>query len=166
MLRRIAFPLLLGVLLGSSAYGQKWADNMFETHGHDFGSVARGAKAEFEFDLSNIYLEDVHIASVRSSCGCTQVRIKNQDLKTYQKSAIIAKINSHSFSGDRGATITVTFDKPFHAEVRLKSKVYIRTDVVFSPDSVQVGQVDEGTFVEKKIRRHFVGEYWNRVDQL
>ena len=157
MLRRTALALLLGVLAGSSAYGQEWADNMFETTSHDFGSIARGAKAEFEFALSNIYLEDVHIASVRSSCRCTQVRIKKPDLKTYEKSAIVAKINSHTFSGDRGATITVTLDKPFYAEVRLKSKVYIRTDVVFSPDSVQVGEIEEGTAVEKKISIDYSG---------
>ena len=157
MLRRTALALLAGVLVGSSASGQKWADAMFETTSHDFGSVARGAKAEFEFVLSNIYLEDVHIASVRSSCGCTQVRIKKPDLKTYEESAVIAKINSHSFSGDRGATVTVTIDKPFYAEVRLKSKVYIRTDVVFSPDSVQVGEVDEGTPVEGKISIDYSG---------
>ncbi len=157
MLRRTALALLVGVLAGSSAYGQKWADTMFETTSHNFGSVARGAKAEFEFVLSNIYLEDVHIASVRSSCGCTQVRIKKPDLKTYEKSAIVAKINSKSFTGDRGATLTVTIDKPFYAEVRLKSKVYIRSDVVFSPDSVQVGEIEEGTAVEKKISIDYVG---------
>ena len=165
MLARAILALTAGVLLGSSASGQKWADNMFETTSHDFGSVARGAKAEFEFVLSNIYLEDVHIASVRSSCGCTQVRIKQPDLKTYEKSAIIAKINSHSFFGDRGATITVKLDKPFRAEVRLRSKVYIRTDVVFSPDSVQVGEVDEGTPVQKKISINYAGRSnWQILD--
>jgi hypothetical protein len=159
MLRRAALTLLLVALVGSSASAQKWADNMFKTTTHNFGSVARGAKAEFEFVLSNLYLEDVHISSVRSSCGCTQVRIKKPDLKTYEKGAIVAKINSHSFSGDRGATVTVTFDKPFYAEVRLTSKVYIRTDVVFSPDSVQVGEVDEGTPVQKKISIDYVGRH-------
>jgi hypothetical protein len=157
MLRRAALTLLVVALVGSSASAQKWADKMFKTTTHDFGSVARGAKAEFEFVLSNLYLEDVHIASVRSSCGCTQVRIKKPDLKTYEKGAIVAKINSHSFSGDRGATVTVTFDKPFYAEVRLTAKVYIRTDVVFSPDSVQVGEVDEGTPVQKKISIDYAG---------
>ena len=49
---------------------QQWAKDMFETTKHDFGTVARGAKAEFRFELTNRYLEDVHIAGVRSSCGC------------------------------------------------------------------------------------------------
>ena len=165
MLRRAALVLLAGMVVGSSASGQKWADNMFETTSHDFGSVARGAKAEYEFVLSNIYLEDVHITSVRSSCGCTQVRIKKPDLRTYEKSAIIAKINTQSFSGNRGATVTVTIDKPYRAEVRLKTKVHIRTDVVFSPDSVQMGEIDEGACVQKKIQISYSGRSnWQILD--
>ena len=29
---------------------------------HDFGTVARGAKAEYRFDFENLYMEDVHVA--------------------------------------------------------------------------------------------------------
>ena len=81
MLRKAVLGLLLAVLAGSPVVGQQWAGRMFEQTRHDFGSVARGAKTEYEFVLSNIYLEDVHIASVRTSCGCTTPRIKKPWLK-------------------------------------------------------------------------------------
>ena len=49
----------------------------------------------------------------------------------------------------------------------MKSKVYIRTDVVFSPDSVQVGEVDEGTPVEKKISISYSGRSdWRILDVI
>ena len=115
MLRKTTCTLLLTLLMGSTASAQDWARKMFETTNHDFGSVARGAKAEHEFVLKNIYLEDVHIVAVRSSCGCTTPRIAKEWLKTYEQGAIIAHYNTGSFLGRKGATLSVTIDKPFYA---------------------------------------------------
>lgn len=157
MLRKAGLAVVLILTVGSSVFGQQWARKMFKESKHDFGSVARGAKAEYEFEFSNIYMEDIHVASVRASCTCTQVEIKNRDLKTYEKGAIVAKFNTKAFRGARGATLTVTFDKPFYAQVRLHVKGYIRSDVVLSPGSVQLGSVDQGTPAEKKIAINYAG---------
>ncbi len=151
MLRRASFALMLVLMAGSSALGQEWARKMFKETSHDFGSVAHGAKTEFRFELSNIYLEDVHIASVRSSCGCTSPSIEAPSLKTYEKGAIVAKYNSHLFYGHKGATITVTIDKPFYATVQLHVKGYIRSEVEFTPGSVQFGAIDRGQSAEKTV---------------
>ena len=99
------------------------------------------AKQIFEFELQNIYKEDIHISRVRASCGCTIPSIKKHDLKTWETGAIIAEYNTRSFLGKRGATVTVTIDKPFPAEVQLTVKGYIRSDVTFSPALVQFGDV-------------------------
>ena len=77
MIRKFLFSLCLFGLLGGIANAQEWARKMFEVRSHDFGSVARDAKTEYEFVLQNIYEEDVHIASVRASCGCTTPSITN-----------------------------------------------------------------------------------------
>ncbi len=165
MLGRAAVAWVGILLVGSSASGQQWARKMFETTAHDFGSVARGAKAEYEFIFSNIYVEDVHVASVRSSCGCTSVRVKNDSLKTYEQSAIVARLNTPLFLGSRGATITVTFDKPYYAEVQLQVRGYIRSDVVFTPNSVELGELEEGAVLEKKLTVDYAGRNdWRIVD--
>jgi hypothetical protein len=158
MMRRILCAFVLFASLAATASAQDWATKMFETTSHDFGSIARGAKAEFEFVLSNIYLEDVHIASVHSSCGCTDVEIKQPaTLKTYEKGAIVARINSRAFMGQRGATLTVVFDKPFYAEVQLHDSVYIRSDVVFNPGSVDMGAIDQGTALDRQVDVSYAG---------
>jgi len=136
---------------------QEWARKMFQTTSHDFGTVARGAKAEFRFALSNIYLEDVNIASVRSSCGCTTPQIENGFLKTYEKGAIVATFNTPKFLGSKGATLTVTFDKPFYAEVQLQVRGYIRSDVVFNPGSVEFGTVPQGVPAERRVAVNYAG---------
>jgi hypothetical protein len=149
--------VILTVAATVPAAAQEWAKKLFETTTHDFGSVARGAKAEYEYVLNNIYVEDLHIASVQSSCGCTQVQIKKPDLKTYQQGAIVATINTQAFTGQRGATVTVTFDKPYYAEVQLHTSVYIRSDVVFTPGSVQFDTVDQGHPAERQVAVNYAG---------
>jgi hypothetical protein len=140
---------------------QEWAKNMFEVTDHDFGTVARDAKTEYEFVLTNPYQDDVHIASVRSSCGCTTPRIEKDTLKTYEKSSVIAHINSGSFLGTQGATITVRIDKPYYAEVQLHVKVYVRTDIVFDPPSVVFGNTEQGADAEQTVKvTHFGRNDW------
>lgn len=165
MMRRVVLAVLMTVSVCAPATAQEWAEKMFSATVHDFGSIARGAKAEFEFVLTNLYVEDVHIASVRSSCGCTNVEIKQPALlKTYEKGGIVAQINSRAFMGQKGATITVTIDKPFYAEVQLHSRVYIRSDVVFNPGSVNLGTIDQGSSVDRDVDVHYAGrDNWQIV---
>ncbi|MCX7428495.1 MAG: DUF1573 domain-containing protein [Planctomycetia bacterium] len=162
---RLGLFLFLATLIVTPVWGQQWAVDMFQTTSHDFGGVARGAKAEFEFPLTNIYMEDVHIVGVRSSCGCTQVRLAKPVLKTYETGAIVATINTSAFQGDKGATITVTIDKPYYAEVQLHSKVYIRSDVVLTPGSVSVGDLNEGQAADARVAiSHIGGNDWRILE--
>jgi hypothetical protein len=157
MLHRISGAFLVCILAVSPLFGQDWAKKMFKETSHDFGTVARSAKAEHAFEVTNIFMEDVHIASVRSSCGCTSVRVENPTLKTYEKGAIVATINSGTFLGQRGATLTVTIDKPYYAEVQLHDSVFIRSDVTVEPGSVQLGAVEQGQSAESKVNVSFTG---------
>ena len=151
MVRQLAAAVLVSVGLVSPLAGQPWAKKMFKTTTHDFGTVARNAKAEYAFVLSNIYLEDVHVASARPSCGCISTRIENPLLKTYEKGAIVAVLDTKRFLGQRRVTLTVTLDQPFYARVYLHVKGYIRSDVVVNPSEVKLGTVDQGSPVEKTI---------------
>lgn len=167
MFRTIGLTLVSALWMCSSLAAQDWAVKMFETTAHDFGTVAAGAKAEFEFTIKNPYLEDIHIVSVTSSCGCTSPSIKDakQTLKTYEKGAILAKFNTHQFQGARGATLTVMIDRPYPAVVQLQVKGYIRRDVVFNPGSVQFGTLDQGTGAQKVVTVNYAGRQdWQIVD--
>jgi hypothetical protein len=156
---RIAIlAISVAVLLPSPMCAQEWAEKMFTVRSYDFGNIARGAKAEYAFELTNLYLDDVHIASVRATCGCTTPRIEKDTLKTYEKGAIIAHINSDRFLGNQGATITVSIDRPFPAQVQLNVKVYVCSDVLLEPSSIALGSVGQGTAVERTIRVQYTGD--------
>lgn len=165
MLRTLTITLLLALASAGTASAQQWAQKMFATTKHEFGTVARGAKAEYEFEIENVFKEDIHIASVRSSCGCTTPSISKDTLKTYEKGAIVAKFNTASFLGHRSATITVTIDKPYYAEVQLQVAGFIRSDVVFEPGLVNLGQLDQGAGGEAKVKVTYAGrDNWNLTD--
>jgi len=145
---------LLGAILAVGPAGAtEWAERMFAQREHDFGTVARAATAEHEFELTNLYREDVRISGVRSSCGCTSVWVKDSKrvLKTHDTGVIVAHINSDKFLGSKGATITVTLDRPYPAQVHLRVRAYIRDDVALRPGSVRLGSVQEGTAAEQSI---------------
>jgi hypothetical protein len=163
---RIALAGLIGLLLASPhAIAQDWALKMFNTTTHDFGTVARGSKTQFRFQLKNIYEEDAHILGVKSSCGCTTPHVTRSDLKTYETSEIVADFNTRDYQGRRTATLTVMLDCVSHATVQLRVNGVIRTDVVMQPGSVDFGSVDLGTPAEKKIQVSYAGrEDWKIFD--
>lgn len=131
--------------IGSHVQGAEWANKMFAVRQHDFGTVSRNAKAEFSFVIENCYEEDVHIASVRSSCGCTKPIITKNTLKSWEKGEILAQFNTRSFLGAKSAAITVVIDRPYYAEVTLLVSGKIRSDIVVDPGEVNFGDVDLGT---------------------
>jgi hypothetical protein len=159
VIRRVARAVALALLVlgGDVAWGQEWAKKMFPVTSHNFGTVAKGSKTEYRFVFRNIYKEDVHVVGVRTSCGCTSPEVTVRDLKTHETSEIVAKFNTRTFLGQHGATLTVTFDKPFHAEVQLRVAGNIRGDVTFDPPFIDLGNVDLGKGAERMIRVTRVG---------
>ncbi len=164
-MKRFVAVGLLAALACAPAYGQEWAAKMFPVKKHEFGTVARGAKAEYAFEFKNLYKETIHIAGVRVSCGCTSTKVSQATVKSLETSSIVAIFNTRSFVGRRGATITVTIDRPYYAEVQLRVDGYIRSDVVFEPGEINFGSLDAGTSAERHIRVTHAGRSnWTLTD--
>ncbi|MBX3432734.1 MAG: DUF1573 domain-containing protein [Pirellulales bacterium] len=181
MVRTLSFStwvLSLATLLGlppSVVSAQEWAEKMFGAREHDFGSVARGADTEYRFEITNIYKQDMNVVGVRSSCGCTSPSLENakgeavqqMTLKTYEKGYVVAKFNTRTHLGMKGATLTVTFGSPYIAEVQVRVHGNIRSDVVFTPGAVEFGEVDEGAAHEARVNVTYAGRSdWAIVDVL
>lgn len=162
-------PLFWGGLLwivgASQVAGQEWARKMFAETEHDFGTVPRGSKQEYAFRFKNLYKESVHVADVRSHCGCTTPSIEKDTLATHETGEVRVRFNTKSFLGERGATITVTMDEPYFAEVQLQVRGYIRSDVVFTPGTVDFGSVVAGEEGSTKLDVAYAGsDDWEIVD--
>ena len=145
------FMVLYALLAANRAAGENWAPALFAIKSHDFGTIAAGAKAEFAFVMKNDYAKEIHIASVRSSCGCSDVKIQNATLQPYETGTIIASVNSERLRGRQSSTITVVFDRPTYAEVQLYIKVFIRGDMLLTPASIEFGELPLGKSAEKQL---------------
>ena len=151
--------------MASSVTAQEWADKMFSKREHDFGTVARGAETVYRFEVTNLYKQPMKITGVSSSCGCTTPSVENGTFGTYEKAYVVAKFNTHSHVGRKGATLTVRFAPPYAAEVQLRAHGNIRGDVVFQPGAVQFGAVDQGAVKEQLINVSYAGrQNWQIVD--
>lgn len=162
---RLITTVLLFLASASSLNAADWAKKLFAEYSHDFGTVAKAAKVDHTFEMVNPFKETIHIASVRASCGCSTPTITKDTLNTWEKGGIHVRYNTRTFSGSKGATITVVIDKPFYAEVQLNVKGYIRTDVVFNPGVVTFDQVDQGVPVTKQVTVNYAGRSdWQILD--
>ncbi len=165
----ISLPILLGV--ASSSKGQQeedWAKAMFNATSHDFGIVAAGAKVEYKFTIQNIYEEDAQIESVKSTCGCTSVKVDKKFLKTWEKAELTVTINTDTrqYYGRKDATITVKFDLPYPAIVQVHSHAYIRRDVVVQPGVVQFGSITQGVAMKQKVSVSYAGRDDWRIERV
>lgn len=150
----VLFLLAAGLIvpsLAQNASAQSWADKMFKEKTHDFRIVGRGTKSEYHFDFTNLYEEDVHVSAVRTSCGCTTPTLTKETVKTHDTGSVVATFNTNTFIGQKSATVTVVFDRPKYAEVQLKVKGFIRTDITFDPPEVNFGEIPAGQKREQEV---------------
>ena len=166
--------LALALLVASSAPAAqspekpRWTDLIIEpkARSHDFGVVAVGADVEHRFVLYNPFVEDLHIASLRTTCGCTAPRATKTLLKTYETAEIIAKLDTLRFKGFKQATITVILDQRYPAEIQLHANSFIRQDVVFQPGSVQFGTLGQGQSAAKRVAVMYAGRSDWKIVQI
>ena len=165
MVRVLLRPGLAAGGFARNAAAQQWPARCLKCRNMISAPLPRGSKSEFIFEFENLYEEPLHVSNVRTSCGCTTVSVNKDTLRTWEKGGIIAAFNTQSFLGHRSATITVTFDRPFFAEVQLNVQGFIRSDVVFSPGSIDFGAVDQGQAFTKKVTVNYAGKNdWQIVD--
>lgn len=162
---KLALAACFVTLMADKAPGQQWAEKMFSKQRHDFGTVVRGAEAEHRFELKNDYKKTVHIGDVRSSCGCTEASVTRHIMSPGETSAVVAMLDTKSFTGQNSATIKVVFDKPFSAEVQLRVSGYIRTDIRLDPLQADFGEVGPGDPREREvIVTHYGNSDWRLTD--
>lgn len=159
---RMRHTVLLGLAVlawHTPAFAQdsRWAERMFSELNHDFGVVARGADVKYRLKVTNNLQQPVHIANVTTSCGCTAARPEKDSLASGESTYVEITMNTIKFEGHKPSSVTVVFDRPAHAEVRIPVQSYIRRDVVLSPGGAQFGAVAKGTSVDRKIGIAYAG---------
>ena len=146
---------------------EDWSDEAFPIKHHDFGTVAVASKTEFRFPGRNTTTRPIHIQSVRASCGCTTATVETPYIEPGQTGSILARYNTDTHRGKKGATLTVVIDQPFYTEVRLRVDGYIRQDMVFHPGAIEFGKQSRGQELARTTKILYAGRSdWAVVDVL
>ncbi len=156
-------------LNSSSAEAQdnsEWALKMFDKRSHDFGVVAKGAEANYRLKVKNLYEDDVHIAEVTTTCGCTAGKPSQETLKSLEEGFISISMNTIKFDRHKDSNVIVVFDRPRHAKVTIPIVAYIRTDVVLDPGSAQFGTIYREDKNAKTIRIQYAGRSDWRIKEV
>lgn len=143
MIRLTAFALICTLVGPQFATAADWRATAFPVKKHDFGTVAVAAKTEFEFPIHNPFNSTMTIRTVRASCGCTTPILKSKTIAPGQSSTLVARFNTGTFRGKKGATLTVVVESPKYSEVRLRVDGYIRSDMVFHPGAIEFGTIEQ-----------------------
>ena len=101
-------PLLTICLLALAFTTRAQAVLQFETDNHDFGKVAEGTIATYEFKFKNTGNQPAIIANVQASCGCTTPDWTKTPVLPGKSGVIKAMYSSAGRPGVFNKTVTVT----------------------------------------------------------
>jgi hypothetical protein len=155
----------------SSAQAGSWADGLFSELRHEFGSIPRGSDQRCTFVITNTTDGPIRITGMTRTCGCTQITLddkvvldqntkQNREIKVVlpgEESHVGVVLDTRSFVGSKSAEITVSFDQPSHADVRLTVNSFIRQDIVLNPGAIQFGSLSHGQEVTKELDIEYAG---------
>ena len=101
-------PFLTICLLALAFTTRAQAVLQFETDNHDFGKVAEGTIATYEFKFKNTGNQPAIIANVQASCGCTTPDWTKTPVLPGKSGVIKAMYSSAARPGVFNKTVTVT----------------------------------------------------------
>jgi hypothetical protein len=153
----------------ASAQDLNWAQKMFDKQNVDFGVVARGAVCSTRLVVKNIYQETIQITNVTTSCGCSAAKPSANQVLSGQDAYIEISMDTQRFMRKKDSAALITLVEPtkgLRQEVRIPLSVYIRTDVVFDPGSVNFGTVDQGAGSQRKLKLAYAGRPDWKINEI
>jgi hypothetical protein len=145
MLKLLAFGLAaLGWSRPAQAQNTEWAAKMFEKLEQDFGVVPSGADLKYRLKITNKYQQTVHIASIASECGCTAAKAAKDTLASEESTFIEITMNTRKIVHHKETSLTITFNQPLFAVVRIPVKAFVNPEILVSPGAAEFGSIVKG----------------------
>ncbi|MCK5600209.1 DUF1573 domain-containing protein [bacterium] len=100
---------------------------------YDFGQIKPAEKVRHDFKFRNTGKETLNIINIRSSCGCTTVKLQKREYAPGEEGVITASFDPKNFQGDTVKTISIKSNDPLRETIVLKIKAHILVDIVVRP---------------------------------
>lgn len=123
----LTFLMVLFISLSSFTAQVKEPTASFEKTSHDFGTIKKGEKAEYEFKLTNSGLEPLIISDVIKTCGCTVPTWPKKPVLAGETVSITVTYDSRRV-GPFSKSVIVKSNDPLNPEIRLQVKGTVEED--------------------------------------
>ncbi len=91
---------------------------------HDYGTIAKGADGNCEFQFTNTGNEPLILSNVRASCGCTTPSWSKEHIMPGQTGTIKVRYNTNNVGGfNKSITVTSNAVDTPRAVLKVKGKV-------------------------------------------
>ena len=141
--------VLLGAVAGLLAAGsaRAGANDYFSELAKDFGTSPKGTVLQHYFTVTNKSGQPLTLGQPRVSCGCVTATVLNPQLAPGQSTAVLAQMDTNRIptpNMTKTVIVFVPFLSPVAEEVQLRVTTVTRTDLVMSPDALNLGTVRAG----------------------
>lgn len=133
----------------STATGQPVTE--FDKTEINLGDLDAGRVAKAVFTLKNSGSSDLVLDSVRSACGCFDLKIESRTIKPNTTCKIEVDFHTEGLHGNFNKSIMVDGNDPLHRTTRLSVKAKIIPIAILSPERLNFGTISAGQALEKSI---------------
>ncbi len=116
----------------------------FDAPVFDFGQVEQGEKVTHAFRFTNQGNRDLHVQSVKTSCGCTAAVIAADTIPPGTEGSIEATFDTKRFAGQKAKNIRVHTNDPLSPVTTLTIQGEITIEVQVQPAQLYLGRLQRG----------------------
>ena len=158
---RFVVPLVVVAASAASAAAQDWGAKMLDKREIMFGSVPRLSNTTFKVKVKNIYVEEIQITSLSTSCGCISWIDKAPiSIPSKEERELTIRLDTVGFQGDRKVRAMMSFYEPakgYTSHVSIPVEGRIRSDFEVRPSYVGFGSIDLGKSYVQRIGINYIG---------
>ncbi len=135
------------------------AQAVFDEVNKDFGGAPRGMILSHQFKLTNKYNTDLHISSIRTSCGvCSSASFDKSTVKPGETALVTLQVDTNKFAGHKSFTVYLVLDRPVLEEKTLTASAISRDDLTIQPSVLSFGTVRMGVSPTASVMVEYRGQ--------
>lgn len=118
---------------------------------YDFGEIPSGESVQATFTLRNGGDETLHIAYVRTSCGCTTTALEKRDLAPGEETPLVATLSLKNRSGPQNKRLTIGSNDPDHPDIQAIVQGTAVRFITISPSLIYLFSAPQGQTITRNV---------------
>ena len=118
---------------------------------YDFGEAPSGESVQATFTLRNDGDAPLHIAYVRTSCGCTTTVLEKRDLAPGEETPLVATLSLKNRRGPQSKRVTIGSNDPDHPDIQAIVQGTAIRHLTISPSIIYLFSATQGQPITRTV---------------